>query len=69
MAEKTGLEPAQDFNPERFSKPLQYQLCLLLHDEVKVLLLHIVPLLLDSQSAICYELTHGGEGGIRTHAR
>ena len=30
MAEETGLEPAQ-VAPERFSRPWQYQLCLLLH--------------------------------------
>lgn len=31
VAEGTGLEPVPRINEERFSKPLQYQLCLTLH--------------------------------------
>lgn len=35
LAESRGLEPLPRINEERFSKPLQYQLCLTLHGWVK----------------------------------
>lgn len=46
VAESTGLEPVPRINEERFSKPLQYRLCLTLHIKYSLRKPHLAIMLL-----------------------